>query len=87
MAVKVKGLKIVGELAGLQFGQSRMIWGITGGCGNSDQYQTPDHAAILFPAEAYGGWDLKENVKLTDAEVEAKKFARVVTRERSKDRR
>lgn len=60
--------------------------GINGGCGNSDQYQTSDYNAILFPLEAYGGWDLKKNVKLTDAEVEAKKFARVVTRDRSKDR-
>ena len=60
--------------------------GITGGCGNTDQYQTSDYNAILFPTEAYGGWDLVKNVKLTDAEVEAKKFARVVTRDRSKDK-
>lgn len=60
--------------------------GIQGGCGNSDQYQTSDYNTSLFPINAYGGWDLKKNVKLTDEQVEEKKFARVVTRDRNKDK-
>jgi len=55
--------------------------GFPGSCGNSDQYQCWNSEKV-FPADAYGGWDLEKNIKLSDKETEKKKFCRVVTRER-----
>lgn len=62
------------------------IWAIANtlgfsSCGNSDQYQTNDFDGLCFPSDAYGGWDLVENRKLTPQESIEKKFRRVVTRE------
>jgi len=51
--------------------------GFPGSCGNSDQYQCHE-ANLVFPHTSYGGWDLKENRKLTDKEAEEKKFRKVV---------
>ena len=53
---------------------------IKGGCGNSDQHQTQDYAGKLFPAHAYGGWDLVERRMLSNEETAQRKFRRVVTR-------
>lgn len=55
--------------------------GFPGSCGNSDQYQCHGSDRV-FPEDAYGGWDLKENRKLSDEETKEKKFYRVVTRGR-----
>lgn len=51
--------------------------GFPGSCGNSDQCQCSD-AYIAFPKDAFGGWDLKENRKLTDEEVKEKQFRQVI---------
>lgn len=51
--------------------------GFPGSCGNSDQYQCHE-ANLVFPFDSYGGWDLKENRKLSDEEVKEKKFRMVV---------
>lgn len=51
--------------------------GFPGSCGNSDQYQCHE-ANLVFPHDSYGGWDLKENRKLTDEEVKEKNFRMVV---------
>ncbi len=51
--------------------------GFPGSCGNSDQYQCHD-AGVVFPTDSYGGWDVKQNKKLTQEETDAKKFAFVV---------
>jgi hypothetical protein len=59
--------------------------GFPGSCGNSDQSQCPG-SDIAFPEDSYGGWDLKENRRLTEDEEKKKKFHRVVTRDRSKDK-
>lgn len=55
--------------------------GFPGSCGNYDQYQCMG-SEYVFPDDAYGGWDLKENRKLSDDETEKMKFCRVVTRGR-----
>jgi hypothetical protein len=52
--------------------------GFRGSCGNSDQYQC-HNADKVFPAEAYGAWDLKLKKKLTKEEIVKKKFGFVVT--------
>lgn len=48
-------------------------------CGNADQYQTNDFKGLYFPLDSYGAWDLQENRKLMDVEIETKKFNRIVT--------
>jgi len=53
--------------------------GFPGSCGNYDQYQCQGSEKV-FPEDAYGGWDLKTNTKLSDEETNKKKFCRVVTR-------
>jgi hypothetical protein len=57
--------------------------GFPGSCGNSDQYQTHD-AGIVFPADSFGGWDVKAGRKLTQEETDQKKFAFVVQHFRGK---
>lgn len=56
------------------------ILGMRSSCGNGNQYQNNDFKGRYFPSESYGGWDLLNNIKLSDEETEAKKFCRVVTR-------
>ncbi len=53
--------------------------GFPGSCGNSDQYQC-HNADKVFPADAYGAWDLTLNQKLTKEEIVKKKFSFVVTK-------
>jgi hypothetical protein len=58
--------------------------GFSASCGNHDQYQC--HCCdIVFPADSYGAWDLKENRKLSDDETAEKKFHRVAPHFRKRD--
>lgn len=57
--------------------------GFPGSGGNHDQYQCLG-SEIAFPADSYGGWDLKTHTQLTDQETNDLKFRRVVTRDRKK---
>ena len=80
-----------GEISGCEDIDDRDGWpaiwdivkraGYPGSCGNSNQYQTSDFTGILYPEDYYGGWDLTNNIKLSDEETEKKNFCRVVTRE------
>lgn len=84
-----------GELCGcegIQYDGWSALWYVSrqlgiNSCGNFDQSQTSDYRGLYFPPDSYGGWDLRENRKLTDAETETKSFNRVVTRDRSKDKK
>ena len=57
--------------------------GFPGSCGNGDQYQCRG-SEIVFPEDSYGGWDLKDGIKLTDEESDRFKFNRVVSIPRMK---
>ncbi len=77
------GLHEICGCEGVSYNSSPAMWyiarkmGFVPSAGNSDQYQCM-HCSVVFPADAYGGWDLLENKKLDPCAVKSRQFFHVV---------